>query len=150
MADAKKLIEENLRTKNSSLDLSSNELVGTEPFLEILKDCIHLKSLSLAGNNLRSITFLSNLNFLTSLNLDINPIQDISPIQNLSLLEDLYLNQTQVTDLLPLKDCKRLRKLNLFLTKIKYNIDTLNELYNLEELLIQFDDINEGSYHNSD
>ncbi len=45
MADAKKLIEENLRTQDPYLDLGNCGLDGTEPELEQLAECTHLETL---------------------------------------------------------------------------------------------------------
>lgn len=42
---AKKLIEENLKTKNPILDLGNCGLDGTEPELELLAECEHLETL---------------------------------------------------------------------------------------------------------
>lgn len=45
MADAKQLIEENLKTKNPYLDLGNCGLNGTEEELSLLKEYTHLKAL---------------------------------------------------------------------------------------------------------
>jgi len=73
----KEKIEENLQTKNPKFNLRSQKLNGTEPELELLKECKHLKSLDLSFNQIQDISFLKSLTQLQNLDLGYNQIQDI-------------------------------------------------------------------------
>jgi len=71
--------------------------------VEILKDLINLKHLTLYAIGLKDISFLRNLKALTNLNLNNNKIKDISPIAYLGNLNFLHLEGNLIEDVQPLK-----------------------------------------------
>ena len=131
--EARKRIEENLRTKRTELDLSLCRLTGREPELKLSAGCSHLRVLVLRNNQISDISFLENLTGLTSLNLWKNKISDSSFLENLTGLRNLDLADNQISDFSFLENLTGLSSLHLDRNQIS-DISFLENLTGLTKL----------------
>ncbi|WP_375561567.1 leucine-rich repeat domain-containing protein [Bernardetia sp. OM2101] len=113
--EIEKCIEENLKTKSSSIDLSRCKLTGNEEVLKELAKVKHLYHIKLQDNIITNTDFLSNLNFIERLYLANNQISDISFLTQYSNLKHLDLSNNLVQDYTPISKMKRLQ--GLFLSR---------------------------------
>ncbi|TAE08557.1 MAG: hypothetical protein EAZ95_17095, partial [Bacteroidetes bacterium] len=137
MRNAETLIRENLRTRNSYLDLRNCGLTGNEPCLRLLKECTQqgLTSVNFYGNKISDISFLKDLENLTTLNLNFNKISSITSLKGLNSLTTLYLSFNRLSNIAPLKDLSSLTTLHIGANEIS-NIAPLKELKNLTALYL--------------
>ena len=110
---ALKHIQENLKSKETSLDLSYCQITGNESELELLQQCTHLEELDLRINKIEDISFLKNLPKLQKLDLSKNKVQDIHPLQALQNLQEFYFSDNQIKDVSSLETLHHLEKLDL-------------------------------------
>ncbi|WP_299463033.1 COR domain-containing protein [uncultured Microscilla sp.] len=156
---AKRLIEENLRTKNPVLDLGNCGLDGTEPLLERLEECNHLETLILGNSWFEDVSQISTFEFTQNTDNDDYPnnlrqlplllpknlkrlvagcivekwgIQDLSPLQNLTSLQQLYLANNNITNLAPLGHLANLQVLDVSFNNV-VNITPLAPLKQLKK-----------------
>src|SRR5271167_4799612 len=99
MADAKKLIAENKRTRDTSLDLGNCGL--TEVPAEV-GELVWLKSLSFASSWEEWDGHTWTLKQGRNTGDGNERLSDLAPLAGLSALQRLYVNNTQVSDLAPL------------------------------------------------
>jgi internalin A len=151
---AKRLIEENLATKNPVLDLGNCGLHGTEPILDRLAECKHLETLILSNewlgfergikrsknegkaNDLRQLprALPANLQTLIAGGYgDLWGINDLQPLVGLHQLQTLNLSSNHISDLSPLATLPSLRWLNLSQNTIQ-DLSHLASLIQLETL----------------
>lgn len=140
---ALRLIEDNKRTKNSSLNLSSEKLESNT--LKKIKDHIWLKKLNLHKNEIQEISFLKNLIQLDSLDLSNNQIHDYSYLQNLTQLQTLNLNSNQIKDISYLQSLPQLQYLFLSDNRIS-DISFLQNFTHLEYLFLSDNQIKDVRY----
>ncbi len=143
VAEAKKRIQECLKTKSTSLSLGLCELTTLDKIPELL-ELKNLTELNLGGNQLTDISPLQGLKQLKGLNLSHNQLTDISPLQELKQLRVLFLTDNQLTDISQLQEPKQLKELNLShnqLTDIS-SLQELKQLTNLDLGYNQLTDIN--------
>ena len=141
----KEEIEENLQTKDPELDLGFEELNGTEPELELLKKCKHLKSLDLSFNQIQDISFLKSLTQLKSLHLSYNQIQDIFFLESLTQLKSLHLSYNQIQDIFFLESLTQLKSLHLSYNQIQ-DYSFLKSLTQLQILDLSQNQIQDYSF----
>lgn len=98
-----------------------------------LKDLISLKKVSLTGDLITSINFLSNKSELRELNLGHTSITDISPLASCINIEKLFLNNTSIADISVLSNITKIKKLYIQNTPIS-DISSLSKLLELNEL----------------
>jgi Leucine-rich repeat (LRR) protein len=92
----------------------------------------HLKKLNLAHNNISDISSLALHQIdLEELDLSYNTLSEIKPLENLKKLKKLNL-----TEIKPLENLKKLKKLNLMDCHIENNNIDFGKLTDLESLLI--------------
>ena len=92
------------------LNLGNND-IKTLSFLTNLEK---IKWLWLRDNQIDDINYLSRLRHLVWLDISGNNIKDISPLTNLNHLEVLYLNDNQIKNLRPLLSLPKLKKLRVW------------------------------------
>lgn len=139
---AKRLIEENLKTKKRILDLGNCGLNGTEQVLEQLAECVHLETLifssewvELGLNSLKSSKNTSKENYLKVLPNGLPP-------QLHTLIVGGYDEYWEITDLQPLAHLKQLKVLNLSANQLS-EVGLLAELEQLEELNLSSNEISD-------
>lgn len=158
---AEKLILENLRTKNPTLDLGRCGLEGTEKALEQLQECTHLQTLIFSNkwSNEQGSGWISSQNqgswnqlmqipknlpqSLKTLILSGNEgwgIQNITSLQHLKGLEKLSLSSNNLQDISFLKELKQLKFLDLESNQIQ-NLSPLADLEQLEYLDLCYNQI---------
>ncbi|OJJ23599.1 hypothetical protein BKI52_04350 [marine bacterium AO1-C] len=155
---AKKLIEENLRTQDPFLDLGNCGLDGTEPVLEMLRECGHLEELTLSNmwdsfgsnyetNNVRKkSTNKGNPNQLICV-----PHHLPKHLKKIILSgdgDDKNNERGQIQDLTAISHLEHLTHLNLSYNYIK-NLAPLKKLSKLQELVIYYNEIQDISALNS-
>ena len=113
--------EENCRTTEALLKQRPFLYIWPDPFdpprgpasdLRPLEEQTHLRSLSIASNEISDITPLRNLAALTQINLSFNPISDISTLKELKQLREVIAAGTMVADLSPLKSLTALESIS--------------------------------------
>ncbi|NJO03971.1 MAG: hypothetical protein HC880_21890 [Bacteroidia bacterium] len=142
MANAKELIEENLKTKNPYLDLGNCGLDGTEPALDPLAACEHLETLIFSneweeydGEKQEWVRHKSQ-NQGPKNNLKNLPAHLPPNLQKLVLAGE-YKNEWQIQDISFLQDLKSLQTLNVSRNKIQdISLAFLNSLPRLNRLIL--------------
>lgn len=148
----KKLIEENLRTQNPTLDLYFTLLDGSE--FKLLSKCIHLEELILSCSSshidynlhldertkLKEVPWIQSLTNLRILKLDRNAFRDILFLQHLQNLEELDLSFNYFVDISPLVFLKKLKKLSLTSIQIS-DVSVLKDLKNLKYLNLGYNKV---------
>ena len=131
MSNVLELIEEAAKTKQTELNLSSNELTELPP--EITK-LTNLTTLDLSYNQLTELPpEITKLTNLTTLDLSHNQQIELSPdITKLTNLTTLKLNDNQLMELLP--DIAKLTKLSTLLLSGNELIQLPPEIINLKNL----------------
>ncbi|WP_375561294.1 COR domain-containing protein [Bernardetia sp. OM2101] len=164
--EAERRIEENLRAKNTTLDLSKCNITGEEKILEKLQGANHILRLKLDDNIITNILFLSELTQIERLYLKNNKVSDISfienwknlkhldlssnliidysPIQNLNKLQGLFLSFNQILDYSFIQNLTSVQSLSLFDNKIS-DISFLSNLKILTNLNLSFNQISDIS-----
>ncbi|KAL0224641.1 hypothetical protein RCL1_002553 [Eukaryota sp. TZLM3-RCL] len=107
-------------TNLETLDLSNVTLDGNRiDDISFLSSCIKLKSLSLEGSKVTDLSPLSLLsNNLKSLSLNNSLFPNLSQLSNFKQLEFLSLNSNNITDISPLSLLENLTNLSLYNTKV--------------------------------
>ena len=106
------------------------------------QDMLRLDRLYAADAQIESLTGLEYAHFLEDLDFSDNPISDLTPIAELPKIRRLLLNGIPISDLTFLKDLTRLNRLHLFAC----NITDITPLQNLIKLVI----LNLGENHIKD
>ena len=136
IAEVVELIKKNLTTKKSSLILEYAEIDGTEPELNLLTQCTHLKELVLSWNDIYALSFISSLKQLEILDLNNNQIESISSLKPLQNLRKLILNNNLLLHIgvedIP-NASKSLQYLDVSWNELQ-NSDFLKALKDLKEL----------------
>ena len=96
----------------------------------------NLTTLSLSGNSISNLTFLTNLTQLTSLTLNNTSVTDFSPLAGLSNLFSLSLYGGSISDLSFLTNLTQLGSLTLYQTRVA-DLSPLAGLTNLQSLYLQ-------------
>lgn len=148
----KKLIEENLQSKEATLDLGNCGLDGTEPILELLGECEHLETLILSDGGIKrgeQITYLRQLpqNLPKGLKKLVangvsRGIKDLSPLSHLSQLEYLSLRGNSIESIIPLASLISLKELILRGNHIT-TIEALSKCLKLESLELELNQISD-------
>ncbi len=112
--------------------------------LQGLGNCVNLKELYLAENQISDIQALSPLTDLNKLNLGANQIIDIQPLASLTNLIELDLFANKIDDISSLSTLTNLSGLYLFRNQIN-DISPLSNLPNLTELDLYANEINDIS-----
>jgi hypothetical protein len=113
---ALRLIAENKKTKDTSLDLSGCSLVQLP---SELSECVWLEILWVSDNNgLSDLSQLKDLVNLKKLRAYNTRVADLSPLKNLINLQILDLSNTRVADLSPLNDLISLQRLYISNTRV--------------------------------
>lgn len=153
---ARKLIEENLKTKNPYLDLGNCGLDGTEEILELLAECEHLETLIFSNDwwngkkeyredsqnsgkqnklyrtpihlpkNLHNLIIAGGQTNQWSIN-NINPIKKLYHLKNLNIANNL------IDDITPIQELKQIHTLYLHSNKVQ-DITPIKKLINLKYL----------------
>ena len=118
-------------TKLQSLHISGTILSAED--LRVIASIPELRSLSLPGCQISTITGLENAKKLTYLDLHNNPIRDISVIAGMQHLQTLYLQQNALVDLTALKSLSQLHTLDVSSNSIT-TLAPLADLYALRQL----------------
>ncbi|WP_298518261.1 COR domain-containing protein [uncultured Kordia sp.] len=138
---ARKLIRENLETKNPYLDLGNCGLKSLLRVTELFK-CIHLKTLILSGVWKESTNLNSHSVNKGSIN-DINFLP--KEFSNLKNLEKLVLSENSIRDIKILKYLVKLKFLDIARCEI-VEAEALKNLVHLEHLNAGFNPFNNNQY----
>ncbi|WP_439483994.1 leucine-rich repeat domain-containing protein [Cyclobacterium plantarum] len=162
---ASTLIKQNLESKNPYLDLGQCGLTGSEPELELLVKCTHLKVLVMANQwydyeSSNVWTRISSRNQgmsnkisvlgdyfpkrLKALVLSNNQIKDISSLTNLLELKILILDYNQISDVSPLSRLDQLERLCLIHNQLS-DISSLERIQGIKELYLGYNQIQDIS-----
>jgi len=141
----KEIIEENLRTKNPTLDLADCGITGYEIELQLLKKYEHLQKLNLGSNQILNTSFLKNLAQVRQLYLHHSKVHDISFLKSLPELKELVLTLNPIQDYSFLKNLKKLEYLGLYGNKI-YDFSFLQNLVQLRDLDLRSTHIKDVSF----
>jgi len=133
LPEALRRIEESFISETKYIDLSGLELTRI-PY-EVTK-LDYLELLDLAGNQIRKIENLGNLNKLLKLSLGENNISKLEGLDNLQRLNELFLHSNSIEKITGLDNLKNLVKLDLHDNRIS-RIEGLDYLQNLNELFLQ-------------
>ena len=116
-------------TAFSTLHSNKSQTHSSHHF-EVLKYCKNLVALDLGHNNIKDISFISELPQLKVLILACNYIEDITPLENHPTLEYIELFKNRIKDVSVLKSMPNLIDLNLC-----YNyIEDYSPLYDMTQL----------------
>ena len=96
----------------------------------------NLTTLSLSGNSITNLTFLSNLTGLTSLTLNNDGVTDFSPLAGASNLVNLTLYGDSISDLSFLTNMTQLGSLTLYMTRVT-DLSPLAGVRSLQSLNLQ-------------
>ncbi|NOU20112.1 MAG: hypothetical protein HOO91_21355 [Bacteroidales bacterium] len=125
------------------LDLSNNEQIRDYSFLKKLKN---LTVLDLRGNNLKDVSFLSELEGLKALYLSDSKILDYSFLKKFKKLSILCLRGNMLSDISFLKDLKELDTLYLTNNSQIKDYSFLKELKKLTKIYLNANDLTEISF----
>ncbi|GBG87342.1 hypothetical protein CBR_g45402 [Chara braunii] len=121
------------------LDISNNALASTS--IASLKLCTELKWLSLAGNQLESLSGISSLSKLTVLNCSHNKLSAFGEVAGLTDLRALILNDNQIEVIARLDRLKKLDALVLSKNKIREIPKAIGKLSALSKLSLSYNRI---------
>ena len=124
--------------KLQSLHISGTVLSASD--LKTIASLPELRSLSLPGCQISSITGLEQAKKLTYLDLHNNPIRDISILAGMPKLESLYLQQNALVDLSALKSLSQLHTLDVSNNSVS-TLAPLAELFALRQLNVSNNDL---------
>ena len=108
--------------------------------LKMIASLPELRSLSLPGCQISTISSLAGAKKLTYLDLSNNPIRDISVISGMQRLQTLYLQQNAIVNLDALKGLKQLQTLDVSHNSIS-SLAPLSDLFALRYLNISSNDL---------
>ncbi len=115
-------------------------------YLEKLSLCVHLKKLLLAGTNIYDLSPLQELKNLEILDLGYaTQVSNILPIRDLRKLRTLILKETKVEDISAFSNLTNLRYVDLESTQVR-NLLPLHRLKNLEYLKLGRTQVSDISY----
>jgi Leucine-rich repeat (LRR) protein len=132
---ARQLIEENLRTRATYLDLGRCGLNGTEPELELLAECGHLETLVFANEWWEFDETTERWMEKKSFNCDNNNLLEVIPDVLPPGLSNLILRGQRLTEIKPLASLTQLVKLGLSDNQV-INLEPLAKLTSLTELYL--------------
>lgn len=116
-------------TNLKSLSIAGNPVKSLIPLRNLTK----LEVLECQGSQVKTLTSLRYSTSLRHLNFSNTMIWDLTPVAKFSFLERLYFNRTPIDDLLPLAKLEFIKDLR-FANSNVVNIDSLKNLNNLEVL----------------
>jgi Leucine-rich repeat (LRR) protein len=108
--------------------------------LKMIASLPELRSLSLPGCQISTISSLAGAKKLTYLDLSNNPIRDISVISGMQRLQTLYLQQNAIVNLDALKGLKQLQTLDVSHNSIS-SLAPLSDLFALRYLNVSSNDL---------